>query len=223
MGNLMQRRFAMLAAAGELPPGYRRLEYIASTTGAYINTGMQIQRGDKVTLKFYTSVASSGEQAMWGYRRSGTYENAQQWYIRVTSTGRKYIIIGRDSYMSSVGNVDSFALDTVNTLVMDSANNTVTVNGTAPDGLVFDYSNGNAFDSNGMSVQPPYLFANNDKGTVSSISEATRIYGYTVERGGAAVQNFVPVVNPSGVYGMYDTVNHTFFGSAASEKTFTGA
>lgn len=221
MGDLMRRRFAMLAADGELPPGYRRLEYITSTTGAYIDTGMQLQQGDKVTLKFYSATPTE-ENAIWGYRWNGSYSSGQQFYLRVL-TEYRYITIGKGAFESDVGNNRAFDYDTINTVVMDSANNSVTVNGETPSGLLFDFGNGKTFNSSGMSVRNPYLFAFNNKGSTAIISKSTRIYSYKVERGGAAVQNLVPVINQSNVYGMYDTATGTFFGSSASGKTFTGA
>jgi len=221
MGDMMTRWFAMHVAHDDapLPSGYTRLEYITGSS-AYINTGLPVRQGDRIVLKYYTG-NTQGEQYIYGWRRSGTYSNPYQLAVNVNN-GYRQIIAGKAISGAAIGTQAAFAFDQRNTLVIDTAANRITVNGEIPSGLLYDLSNGAAFDDNGSSVYAPYLCAFDRIGSAIGTCTTTRLYLYTVTRNGADVMHLVPAINQNGVYGMYDAVSGNFFDSANSNE-FTGA
>ena len=138
------------------------------------------------------------------------------------NAGNRAIVAGKANSAAATGTTTAWAFGTVNTFVIDTANDSITVNGSTPTGLLYDLSNGKAFDDEGSSNRVPFLAAFNRAGTPVGPCNTTRLYLYQVERSGMIIHKFVPCTNPLGVYGMYDVPTGDFFTSANS-KTFTGA
>jgi hypothetical protein len=139
------------------------------------------------------------------------------------ASGNRFIVCGTSTSASAVGNSSCWAFGTKNTIILDSAQNKITVNGSQPSPLNFDFSNGAVFDDNGSGVYNPYLFGANLIGNFSTAANTTMIYGYKVEKAGNVIINLIPAVNPSDEVGMYDTVSRSFFGNQKSGSAFTGA
>ena len=223
--TMLLRRQMMKPKGGDWRDLYQQVAYLQSSGTQYINTGILLQQGDKVTIKFKASTISSTQtKAIWGYRYAGTYSGTSQAFIQETSTFRG-IAAGVPSSAAGVGNHDCFPFDTTNTVVIDSGNNSITVNGSTPAGLNFDLSNGKAFDSSGSSVYSPCLFTFNALGTpnTSVIPSNLSIYEYIVERNSAEIQHFLPCYRKAdNEPGMYDTVSGTFFINAGTGEFVVG-
>lgn len=213
----------------ELPEDYTELSYLTNPNGAYIDTGINIDNGCKIKIKFLRRPRARTNAVIFGWRYGGTFTDGQQLYINYNNTsnvgsisaGWKLIVVGVASDASVVGSTACFTPDQDETVIIDSANEKVFVNGEEIS-INSNFSNGFAFDSDGTSGVHPYLFALNNVGSESVISLDTRIYLYEVTKNNRLIQKMIPCIDPNGIYGMYDTVSETFFGSA-NEYSFSGA
>ena len=214
----MQIRRSLLSKP-YLPSGYTRLNYITGN-GAYIDTGIKLQQGCIVKI-VAEIVTNNTEQCPWGYRWDGTWSNITECAIYHNS-GNRAIAVGKGLSKSQHGTNEAYSFDIKNTFVIDSVNQIVTVNGTIPTSLNYDFSNGAMFNTDGSSQYNPYLFAMNSKGNASVIEKNMKLYEYKVIQSGTVLQHLIPVKNPSNVYGMFDLASRQFIESANS-STFTGA
>ena len=213
--GMMQDRHRMLAAFDpKLPPQYKRLTYVHAPYGAYLDTGITINRGCIVTLDMMIS-ATTSNFSYWGYRWSGNWTNPYQMYIQ-TNNGYR-IIVGTTAGGSD--NNEAFVGDVRQKIVMDTTAGKVYVNGSQVS-LTTDVAN--AFDADGSSVYHPALFGANMVGTVGSSSGTMKVYAYEVSESGALTQKLIPCQDASGTVGFWDAVRHTFMTSATA-TAFDGA
>lgn len=181
-----------------LPSGYTLLEYIQSTGTQYIDTGFSPNQDTRVVCKAQYTDTSGGE-AIFGCR----YSTASQRYEFLMTASVFY-----SSYNTGGG---SSTTASAGVLEIDKNKNTTTLNGVA-----FSTHTYAAF-------QCPcnlLLFSDHTNGTPNLQAQA-KIYYFKIYDNGTLVRDFVPCINASGAYGLYDKVNKKFYGNAGS-GAFTG-
>lgn len=206
----------------DLPEGYTKLDYLLNTQGAYIDTGMVLDRRCKITIAFEADERDDN-RALFGWRRSGNFNQPYQFYINTNKPQEhldRLIIIGVGANVSFVGSKECFELNVKNTLVVCPADGIVTLNGS---NVTFNYELAirYAYNASGSSEIAPALFAFNNAGTIGGISNGMKLYRYKVEKDGELLQDFIPCISPEDIYGVYDLVSETFIGSS-NENSFTG-
>lgn len=208
MGVMQDRHRMMGACDSELPPQYKRLTYVHAPYGAYLDTGITINRGCIVTLDMMI-LATTNNFSYWGYRWSGNWTSPYQFYIQTNKGNR--IIIGTTA--TGANNNAAFVGDVRQKIVMDTTTGSAYVNGSQ---VSLTTNTTNAFDSDGSSVYHPTLFGANMVGTIGYSSGYMKVYAYQVEESGALTQKLIPCKNASGTVGFWDAVRHTFMTSATA-------
>ena len=66
-----------------------------------------------------------------------------------------------------------------------------------------------------------YVFATNNNGAVYANS-TMKLYDMQIYDNGKLIRNYFPSINPSGVPGLYDTVNDVFYASKTSTPFIAG-
>lgn len=200
---------------GGLPGGYTRLDHINNGSGgAYIDTGLIVERGSIIALTF-NQPQDSANRALFGYRYSGTYADGKNIMIYVDA-GNRFILVGVRTGTSGTGSTDCFAFGEKTTLVIDSAQEKIYVNGIE---ATFDSNFSKAFDeTEGTSLYAPYIGGYNNAGSVGGRTYSCLFYGYRVEKNGAVLMDMVPAKSPDNVIGMYDRIGNRFYSSANSAQ-----
>lgn len=184
-----------------LPIGYTRLEYIQSSGLEYIDTGVAAKTGISSKIEFsYNKVPS--DASMLG-ARSGNRFYLVHYYGSFTIGYGEYYTTGVKATAGTKYSIESALL--INEQSM--------------------YINGEEAIFKGLSNSLDlefslYLFASNYGGTAIYNSSA-RCYSCKIYDSGVLVRDFVPCIDPSGVYGMYDVVGRQFYTSKSG--SFTGA
>lgn len=182
-----------------LPSGYTLVDYIQSSGTQYIDTGVAHDSSSNIVLQADVSydTVSLANQIMGfnGNGGNGIGLSKAAWWeassIASATVGTKY---------SLEWGVNGTSWHR-------------TVNGTKVTGTRSAYT----FATN------LYLFASQASSTSATMSYhcSCKMYGAKVLVGGTAVRDFIPCKNPSGAYGLYDTVGKKFYGNAGS-GAFTG-
>lgn len=179
-----------------LPSGYRKLEYIQSSGTQYIDTGIIGSYDTRVTADFEILSIGSGTVFVFGSQAN----NDVRFCLGITSAS-----VFRSDYGTEYTSGPSAATGTKYTA--DKNRNVCTINGTA--------INSNAQTFTGTTNI--YLFAR----SYSSLSYANlKMYGCKIYSNDVLVRDFIPCKNASGVVGMWDDVNSTFYQNAGT-GTFT--
>lgn len=206
-GNAGTGAFVAGMPVVKLPDGYKQVEYIQSSGTQYINTGVIGRLPVSVSLKMRTgSGMSSTDTVMLGMYQADAHATPiylfnGTWYVSVGSTGKA----SPGGYLA-----DNTDYEVESTLTTSDYN--VTVNGTT-------VINGSATSSSG-GTNVLYLFARNDFGTATRLASARLDY-CKLYQNNVLVRDFVPCIDSSGKYGLYDKVNAQFYGNAGT-GSFTG-
>ena len=179
-----------------LPSGYRKLEDIQSSGTQYIDTGIIGSYDTRVTADFEVLSIGSGTVFVFGSQAN----NDVRFCLGITSAS-----VFRSDYGTEYISGPSAATGTK--YKADKNRNVCTINGTAINSNVQTFTG----------TTNIYLFARN----YSSLSYASlKMYGCKIYSNDVLVRDFIPCKNPSGVVGMWDDVNDTFYSNAGS-GTFT--
>lgn len=179
-----------------LPSGYKRLEYIQSSGAQYIDTGIIGSYDTRVTADFEILSIGSGTVFVFGSQAN----NDVRFCLGITSAS-----VFRSDYGTEYISGPSAATGTK--YKADKNRNVCTINGTAINSNVQTFTG----------TTNIYLFAR----SYSSLSYASlKMYGCKIYSNDVLVRDFIPCKNASGVVGMWDDVNNTFYSNAGS-GTFT--
>lgn len=186
-----------------LPAGYTQLEYIQSSGTQYIDTGFKpasekVRIVSKLTLTDFT-----GSQVPFGAQTGST------WMLMLWTSG--------SSLYANCGASNSFAIGSATATEYDLATDGVGTVSFGLDGNVTTKSYSPPLEK-GLST---YLFACNNSGSTTHFAKM-RIYYFQIYDNGTLVRDFIPCINASGAYGLYDLVNAQFYANAGS-GSFTGA
>ena len=180
----------------KLPSGYTELEYIQSSGTQYINTGFNPNQDTKIVISV-AFLGSVGENVL-GSRNSSS-----------DGTNRFGIIT-----FSSSSKIGSFFGSTATQAIsLDSSvhNYTLSKAGLSVDGTSY----GGAYGANFSCTYPITLFAWNN-GSNGIVKNSSKIISCKIFSGEVLARDFIPCKNPSGVIGLYDTVNSQFYSNAGT-------
>lgn len=179
-----------------LPSGYKRLEYIQSSGTQKIDTGLLVEKSDSFEMEFeWTPTAPS----------SACYVGADG-YLQVG--------IGTSGYgLFLTSNTRAYGTRDKVRVVFANVTETLYVNNTQ----VFSH---NWSNENLPNVKLGLFSCGAARNTWRSGAVTAKLYGCTIKKSGVLVRNFIPCKNSSGVIGLWDDVNSTFYGNAGS-GTFT--
>ena len=179
-----------------LPSGYKRLEYIQSTGTQYINSKFKANQDTRVVIDFEYI---SGDVVFGAYDATGANGFGLQ-----AASNKWYTYYGTSSEYSSTEVVANIRL------VADVNKNVSTLNG-----AVLRTATANTF-----SGANPLIIFGIYNGSAPGFLTALKIYSCQIYDNGTLVRDFIPCKNASGVIGLWDDVNNTFYSNAGS-GTFT--
>lgn len=179
-----------------LPAGYTELAYIESTGTQYIDTGVAPADNTRVRIS-YIPTGSLTERSIFGsaWAVNGYFLMTYQGWVRWHSGG-------------SV--IDAVKCSSGQRLVIETTNHYLTVNSTR-------YPiTGGANTANNILLLGDMNYNANCRGI-------GRVEYMQIWQGSTLVRNFVPCKHPSGAVGLYDLVNHNFYGNSGSGSFTAGA
>ena len=179
-----------------LPSGYRKLEYIQSSGTQKIDTGLLVEKSDSFEMEFeWTPTAPSSA-------------------VYVGADGYMQVGMGTSGYgLFLTSNTTAYGTKDKVRVVFASVTETLYVNNTQ----VFSH---NWSNENLPNVKLGLFSCGAAGNTWRSGAVTAKLYGCTIKKAGVLVRNFIPCKNSSGVIGLWDDVNSTFYGNAGS-GTFT--
>lgn len=188
---------------------YTELEYIESDGTQYVDTLFTPNNNSRLVLEFEVLTANaSGWRSVFGSRQSTT-ANCFALFIAGTDSP-DYI----NQFYSNVGNTThwfSLGMDPLKKYLADVNKNVVSINGE-----VYTHT-----DVTFQSTQSIYLFANNEAGT-ANMQCGEKIYFCQIYDDGTEVRIYIPMLHPSGVAGLWDSVNERFYASATTTDFLAG-
>lgn len=203
----------------KIPVGYTVIEYIESSGKSYINTGIKPTSNTIINMDVEptdTPPASPNYDSFLGSYytpASGTGYSIYVLWGNQGSTSTTGVIARMGSY--TIGSTATFTVIKATTakkkmnIRVDTSARQISADGTAKT------VGNNTFSSSMTNI---FLLA-------QSVNTATmlpaKLYSCTIHQGGKLVRDFVPCLDPSGIAGMYDAVNNTFYASARESDQFT--
>lgn len=185
-----------------LPSGYTQLEYIQSSGTQYINTGFKSpSSGLKIALGF-EYIADHSEETLFGSEKNGVYS--------ICPYGNPEFYVGSTIRLLSY----SAELNTRYNLVVEAKNNKLTTTWN-------EISYTGSYSGSLESTQDIYLFANHINNSVGQIV-SIKLYECSMYANDVMTRNFIPCKNPSGVIGLYDSVNSVFYANAGTGRFTAG-
>lgn len=185
-----------------LPAGYTPVEYIQSSGTQYVDTGFKPSWNSRVVVDVSDVASTSG--MIFGCRNAASATATQQFNIYRNSNGMRSDYFGTNATLS--------ISDTTPRTVIDKNKNVVTMYGATVT---------NTAVSSGTVGYNLFLFANNNVGTPGTYASC-KLYSCQIYDNGTLVRDYVPCVDSSGAYGLYDMINAQFYSNAGS-GSFTGA
>lgn len=181
---------------------YTACEYIESTGAQYIDTGIKANNNTRVVIDFEMTATPGATSVIFGGRDSSS---AAMFEFMWHANG--YF---RSDYNKTA--TQQWAVEAVGRRTVDKDKETTTV-----DGVSNSYTNATFSGSYNL-----HLFSLNDGGTTLKYPSSYRLYSCKIYDNGVLVRDYIPVMNGSGVYGLYDKVDGVFYASATTTG-FTGA
>ena len=185
-----------------LPSGYTQLEYIQSSGTQYINTGVKSpSSGLKIALSF-EYIADHSDETLFGCQKNGVYS--------ICPWANPEFYVGSTIRLLSY----SAELNTRYNLVVEAKNNKLT---TTWNKISYTGSYSGSLES----TQDIYLFANHIDNSVGQIV-SIKLYECSMYVNDVMTRNFIPCKNPSGIIGLYDSVNSVFYANAGTGRFTAG-
>lgn len=183
-----------------LPGGYMALDYIEGTGSQYIDTSFKPNQDTRVVMDVDTGTAS-----------------AEFWFgARTTNTTVSYCFctLSNTSIRSDHGSNDNVSLDVTNAsgrFIIDRNKNICEFG----DNVITNT------DTDFQCVYNLYLLSANTAGTASSTASG-KVYSCKIYDNDTLIRDYIPVMNESGVAGLWDLVEKKFYGSATSTAFIAG-
>lgn len=197
MGSVMEARRRLLMG-GELPGIYRRVEYLQSAYGAYINSGVQITADLVLEITLNIPTILNGKYLMGRYsNNNGTF------YLYIASGGRFQL-----AYACGYANT-SYYVDVAKHLLRCEISGDTTYAYVDGD-LVLSKSGDQKFPDENIFIAGTLM-------TVVNSNLPCNTYSVKMIKSGKLIRNFIPCVRKADSKpGMYDTVTKTFYTSSGT-------
>lgn len=203
MDVMEARRRILIAADPDLPPGYKRVEYLQSSGTQYMSSG--VIPADDLDITIDLSV-------------TGPALTANRNYV-IGMSGGSFRIAFSFSTASYYGWGNGGQSN--EPLSIDTERHIITMDRTAfkVDGVTVFVPYSHEFLTTTFN---PYLFARNATGSAADITNGVRVYRVTIKKSGTVVRNFIPCVRGSDSKpGLYDTVSKTLFTNLGTGEFIT--
>ena len=194
------RRAVLMATDPDLPPGYRRVDYIRSESSAFIQTDYVPVRYDEIESEF--TIDTNSLRCLFS-AGMGTYQ-----LVFLTQSGSNSYTYLR--YFDSSAPSYKFSLQegAWNSLRL-SGNGVLTINGVSN-----SYTYKSAIDGTNGNM---YVFIRSNKQSAF----IGKLRKFKITNSGTLKLNLIPCIRGSdGKAGVYDTVSKTFYGSASAYDEF---
>ena len=185
----------------KLPSGYTELEYIQSSGTQYIDTGFKPNQDSRVVTKFDMIQTDTAWRKLWG-SGSGSYNlDFALWNDGTTKLQSYY-----GTKTNSTVPITSMSLNVdANKNIWKYSGETIT------------------FDKNNFTcAYSMYIFNVNKDDNSQYFPGMMKLYLFKIYDNDVLVRDFIPCKNPSGVIGLYDTVNNQFYQNAGSGTFIAG-
>lgn len=183
-----------------LPSGYQRLNYLQSSGTQYINTGFNPNQDTRAIFSILFGSIPSEDVRCFGARNS--YQ-VGQFSLVFRKTGELRFEYENQSPIAGTLSVNNYHFIDINKNVINLDGNLTT-----------------ATFANFQVSYPALLFGMFEKFAHTS-NVMTRMTSCKLYDNGTLIRDFIPCINPSGEYGLYDVVNNQFYGNAGT-GSFTG-
>lgn len=184
-----------------LPSGYTQVEYIESTGSQYVDTGFTPNQDTRVVANVLFEPGVESRYLLGARKSSGT----SSFIFSYSSNGY---------YVSQYGNTTDSIDEVFNRSVPFVLDKNKKI--TYIDGVKVKTATSATFTAPGTM----YLFGINQNG--SALLSASRFYSCLVYDNDILIRDYVPCTNASGVAGLYDVVNETFYVDAAGGAFIAG-
>lgn len=199
---MMLRRRILLQPTGELPAGFRKVEYIQSAGQQAINTGIAAADDLVCTAEVALTSAALGNNRNYVFGVSGGGIRIQYSYSAGAFLG----------WGSSTTSAVQFAVDT-NKHTATASRQAFTLDG------VTVFTPTTSIVATTVTLA---LFARNAGGSLTDFSNGLKMYGCTIEKAGETVRRFIPCVRiADSIAGFYDVIGKSFYRSAGSGDFLT--
>lgn len=186
-----------------LPEGYTELEYIASTGTQYIDTGFKPNQDTRVVMDVWmTEENTLAANDFFGARTSAS---SKAFAVQRNTSTDKFQHFYNNGYDDL-----SFGDHTIRQII-EMNKNVLSINETTHErtysSFQCDYS--------------LYLFAVNNAGVAQFFSNI-KVFSCKIYDNDVLIRDYIPCINPSGVIGLYDKINKTFYGNAGTGNFIAG-
>ena len=181
----------------ELPYGYKRVDYIASTGTQYIDTGVKSTSNTRIKLTLKLQAISGDQKVFGGYEPNGginlgVYDN--KWRL-------------------GAGSWDNNTLSaTTEKTVIEAETNTWIINGST---ITTSSAIATAYNSN------MFVFGICYNGSLLQ-TDAISVYELRIYDSNVPIRYFIPCINPSGEVGLYDIVTKKFYRNQGTGEFVSG-
>lgn len=187
--------------ADELPEGHTLLEYIESNGTQYIDTDFVPNSNVRVLMNVEGYSATEDPNTCL----FGSNSSSSDYFRLIVTSGKLY----RSYFGSAMANFAS-TVDYTGRTIVDFNKNVCTIGDSSVTATASTFNG----------TQSLYLFANNTSGS-AVIPTSAKLYSCQIYDNGTLVRDYIPCINASGEYGLYDKLNKKFYGNAGS-GSFTG-
>ena len=210
--------FTVCIDCNALPDGFKSAKYIQSTTAhQYIDTGYTHGTNDLVVMDYYAPRTWQDKSYCYLFGSKDTApDSAENWYFYLAGVNWTYFAYGHNKakYVTDANIVNyDYTCDPIH--LECQARNATWRCGDKSGTLTSD----STFANWTAGKYPLYIFTGNNGGNPGNdFFTVMRLYAFKIYRdiGGemALVRDFVPVFDPSGAAGLFDTVGRRFYGNA---------
>ena len=187
----------------KLPSGYTELEYIQSSGTQYIDTGFKPSGNSGIVVDYQQVGTIAYQDPLFGARQSSSNTAFSMW-LSSNVTYPQYGNVSYDAKPISINN-NTRLIYKLDKGIASCGDKTVSFSQLS-------------FTSSYNLV----LFSVNTGGTVDTRRISGKLYNCKIYDNNEIVRDFIPCKNPSGVIGLYDTVNSQFYQNAGSGAFVAG-
>lgn len=184
-----------------LPSGYLRLNYLQSSGTQYINTGFKPNSNTRAIFSILFGSIPSEDVGCFGARN---LYKVGQFSLVFRRTGELRFEYENQHLIAGTLSVNDYHFIDINKNVINLDGNLIT-----------------ATFANFQVPYPAILFGLMSEESLYTSIVMTRMTSCKLYDNGTLIRDFIPCINPSGEYGMYDVVNNQFYGNAGT-GSFTG-
>lgn len=183
-----------------LPSGYTRLEYIESTGTQYVDTGFRPNQDSRVICDYQLTSSASGQTPFMGRTN-----------VCVDTLGIFYGNASIIAFDYGTNRETDATISIMSRMLVDFDKNNVTYNGkqkTLPPATF-------------QSTATLTIFARHTGDSVLQFATG-KLYSCQIYDNGTIIRDFIPCKNASGVVGLWDNVNSSFYSNAGSGVFIAG-